>query len=157
MTEPLTVKAMHDQITVLQGVFPKYKLSPEDFKRLVYGYGQALRDFDAEAVAGGVALSVKLEKRFPTPAVLREHIQAWLLRNRGAALLPVRIQETEGLCRVCRAEAAWAVLSRWNPAIEQFDYIERMIIPCNAIDHPVGSLLVPFPRNFVRWVHAPTP
>lgn len=154
---PLTRSIMREQLTLLNNVWPKWKLTSENFDRLVEGYGSALKDFDAEAVSGAVSMSLKFESRFPPPAKLREYAKEWEARNRPelGEMVRKQLSEQDGTCPICGNKPRWAELRATDYKTKLPSVIERRIMPCLKEDHPIGTGYTPLPENFIRWLPDP--
>jgi hypothetical protein len=152
--QPLTRAVMREQITLLNNIWPKFKLSPDDFNRLVEGYGTALHEFDAECVAGAVNMAIKKEPRFPTPSRIREYAIEWRNRNKGIPAAITNQGQSDGTCRVCHAPSRWAWVTVTDRMTGEVRDVQRCIMPCDFSVHPMGSMLVPYPENFSRWATA---
>jgi hypothetical protein len=149
MRRPITTEVVLTQLQRLNAVFPKY--GDTDFRALSHGYREALEDLDAEQLHGAVSLAIREEKRFPAPAVIREHARTWSKANR-TSVAPVELSDENVLCKVCGAKPRLAWIEGWDHATQQPRQLQRFIGSCIVERHPIGSWHVPLPQGFLEWV-----
>lgn len=147
MYSPSTRKTIAAVLERLNAVYQRY-----DAKTLTAmgpGWHDALGDLDAEQLDGAVALAIRDEQRFPSPAKLREYARTWRERNRLVGAPVARPMDgTDALCRYCDATARMARLAGTERDGTPCEI--RRYLPCHTDRaHPHG--FVPYPTNFLRW------